>query len=332
MNLPLVTISIPIYNCKNHIISCLQSVVNQTYQNLEILFVDDLGNDNSMLLAEDFLLKNPHLNFKILKNEKNAGLSVVRNVGIDNAQGKYIFFLDSDDEITPDCISKMVEIAEREKVQMVCGNVKTIKLDTREKTDAFKLAITEEKIEGNKKIFDLFIQGKFPVPSWNKLILLDFLKEKKLYFKEGLFAQDSLQSFETALALNSVYFLKDDTYIYYLHQDSVIHNRKKKHFDNWITIAAEFEKYYQKEQNPERKKQILGYLIDYKDLTLLMNWKAQKSEELWKYSYSSYKKMASFSFADYFNSTFSIELKKKNFLQNLPTNLGYKIFRKRFGN
>lgn len=332
MNLPLVTISIPIYNCKNHLISCLQSVVNQTYQNLEILFVDDLGNDNSMLLAEDFLLKNPHLNFKILKNEKNAGLSVVRNVGIDNAQGKYIFFLDSDDEITPDCISKMVEIAEREKVQMVCGNVKTIKLDTREKTDAFKLAITEEKIEGNKKIFDLFIQGKFPVPSWNKLILLDFLKEKKLYFKEGLFAQDSLQSFETALALNSVYFLKDDTYIYYLHQDSVIHNRKKKHFDNWITIAAEFEKYYQKEQNLERKKQILGYLIDYKDFTLLMNWKAQKSEELWKYSYSSYKKMASFSFADYFNSTFSIELKKKNFLQNLPTNLGYKIFRKRFGN
>jgi hypothetical protein len=87
-----------------------------------------------------------------------------------------------------------------------------------------------------------------------------------------------------------------------------------------------------KRENPERKKQILGYIIDYKDLTLLMNWKAQKNEELWKYSYSSYKKMASFSFADYFNSTFSIELKKKNFLQNLPTNLGYKIFRKRFGN
>jgi hypothetical protein len=72
--------------------------------------------------------------------------------------------------------------------------------------------------------------------------------------------------------------------------------------------------------------------IDYKDLTLLMNWKAQKNEELWKYSYDAYKKMASFSFADYFSSTFSIELKKKNFLQNLPTNLGYKIFRKRFGN
>jgi glycosyltransferase involved in cell wall biosynthesis len=196
-------------------VAFLISVVNQTYQNLEILLVDDLGNDNSMLLVEDFILKNPHLNFKIFKNEKNAGLSVVRNVGIDNAQGKYIFFLDSDDEITPDCISKMVEIAEREQVQMVCGNVKTIKLDTREETDAFKLVITEEKIEGNKQIFDLFVQGKFPVPSWNKLILLDFLKKNQLYFTPGLFAQDSLQSFETALDLKVINFQKIDQILYF---------------------------------------------------------------------------------------------------------------------
>ena len=332
MNAPLVTISIPIYNCENHLINCLQSVVNQKYKNLEVQLVDDLGNDNSMQVAEDFIQKHPDFHFKILRNEKNSGLSVVRNVGIDNAQGKYIFFLDSDDEITPDCISKMVEIAEREHVEMVCGNVRTIKLESKEEIDAFRLHNTQEKITNNTEIFESFIQGRFPVPSWNKLILLDFLKQNKLYFKEGLFAQDSLQSFETALVLNSVFFFKDDTYIYYLHQDSVIHNRKKKHFDNWITIATEFEKHYQKEQNPERKIQILGYLIDYKDLTLLMNWKAQRNEELWKYSYNAYKKLASFSLAEYLSSDFNLALKKKNFLQNLPTNLGYKIFRKRFGN
>ena len=332
MNAPLVTISIPIYNCENHLVNCLQSVVNQKYKNLEVQLVDDLGNDNSMQVAEDFIQKHPDFHFKILRNEKNSGLSVVRNVGIDNAQGKYIFFLDSDDEITPDCISKMVEIAEREHVEMVCGNVRTIKLESKEEIDAFRLHNTQEKITNNTEIFESFIQGRFPVPSWNKLILLDFLKQNKLYFKEGLFAQDSLQSFETALVLNSVFFLRDDTYIYYLHQDSVIHNRKKKHFDNWITIATEFEKHYQKEQNPERKKQILGYLIDYKDLTLLMNWKAQRNEELWKYSYNAYKKLASFSLVEYLSSDFNLALKKKNFLQNLPTNLGYKIFRKRFGN
>lgn len=330
-NLPLVTISVPVYNCENHLVNCLQSVVNQDYKNIELLLVDDVGNDNSMTLVENFILKNPEFNIKILKNEKNAGLSVVRNVGIDNALGKYIFFLDSDDEITQDCISKMVEIAEREQVQMVCGNVITIRLETKEEINAFRLQNTKEKIIGNTEIFESFIHGKFPVPSWNKLILLDFLKENKLYFKEGLFAQDALQSFETALVLHSVFFLKEDTYLYYLHQDSVIHNRKKKHFDNWITIASEFQKHYLKEQNPIRKKQILGYLIQYKDLTLLMNWKAQKNSELWKYSYDAYKKLASFSLADYLSSDYTTDQKKKNFLQNLPTNIGYKIFIKRFG-
>ena len=331
MLLPLVTISIPIYNCENHVTNCLQSVIGQSYKNLEILLIDDLGNDNSMKLVENFIKNNPEFNFKIFRNEKNSGLSVVRNVGIDHATGKYIYFLDSDDEITPDCIEKLVEIGENEDAEMVCGNTKTIKLETGLEIDAFKLKVNKEKITNNNEVFEDFINGNFPVPSWNKLIRLDFLKENQLYFKEGLFAQDSLQSFATALVLKSVYFLQDVTYIYYLHKDSVIHNRKKKHFDNWITIATEFENYFKKEKNEKRKKQILGYLIDYKDLTLLMNWKAQHNEELWKYSYDAYKKLASLSLLDYLDKDFSSELKKKNFLQNLPTGFGYKIFRKRFG-
>ena len=111
----------------------------------------------------------------------------------------------------------------------------------------------------------------------------------------------------------------------------MIHNRKKKHFDNWITIISIIEKYYKLEKNKDRKSKILSHIVDYKDATLLMNWKAQKNEQLWKYSYDAYKKLASLAFADYWCSDFSKEIKKKNFLQNLPTDLGYKIFRKRFG-
>ena len=332
MNLPLVTISIPIYQCENHIITCLQSVANQTYQNLEILLVDDLGSDNSMQLAEDFIQKNPEFNFKILKNEKNSGLSVVRNVGIDNAEGKYIFFLDSDDEITPNCISKMVEIAEHEQVEMVCGNVKTIKLDSKEEIAAFRLQNTKEKIIGNKEIFESFIEGKFPVPSWNKLILLDFLKQNKLYFKEGLFAQDDLQTFITILKLNSVCFFKEVTYLYYLHQNSVIHNRNRKHFKNWNTIISEIDKYFNQEKDLNRKQKLKKFIVNYKEEKLIMNWKAQKNKELWLFSYNHFKTVFGLDFLDFLSSKFSFAEKKKSFLQNLPSNLGYKIFRKRFGN
>lgn len=331
MNRILITISIPIYNCEKHIVNCLQSVVNQSYKNIEVILVDDLGKDNSIDLAKTFFEAHPDIEVKIIQNEKNAGLSVVRNVGIHHARGKYIFFLDSDDEITSDCIEKMVKIAEREQVEMVCGNTRSIYLESGKEIQAFRIKEENQKRTNNQEIFNDFIKGAFPVPSWNKLILVDFLRKNNLYFKEGLYAQDSLQSFETALVLNSVYYLKDDTYIYYLHQDSVIHNRTKKHFDNWITILKEFEKYYNKEEDRKRKNSILSYMIDYKALTLQMNWKAQKDETLWKYSYTAYQKIASLSFWDYFKSTFSRETKKQNFLQNLSINLGYKVFRKRYG-
>lgn len=67
--------------------------------------------------------------------------------------------------------------------------------------------IRKKKLQENTEIFESFVQGKFPVPSWNKLILLDFFEKNKLYFKEGLFAQDSLQSFETALVFKYCFFL-----------------------------------------------------------------------------------------------------------------------------
>lgn len=331
MSAPWVTISIPVYNCESHIENCLKSVIVQTYPHLEILLVDDLGTDNSMKRVEEFIQDHPDFNFQVIRNPANSGLSVVRNAGIAHAKGKYIFFLDSDDEITPTCIEYMVEAAEREQVQMVCGNVKTVRLETQEESDAFRLQTAQQKLNNNEEVFGSFLHGTFPVPSWNKLILLDFLKQNQLYFKPGLYAQDALQSFETALVLESAYFLQEDTYIYYLHKDSVIHNRRKKHFDDWITIAQEFEKHYQKEQDARRKKQIMAYLVGYKSLTLLMNWKAQRNEDLWKYSYNAYKKTVSLSFWDYWDSFYPLKLKKQDFLQHLPTGLGYKIFRKRFG-
>lgn len=331
MNSPLVTISIPIYQCELHIERCLQSVVNQSYQNLEILLVDDKGTDSSMERVVEMMNQYPLRNWKLIANEKNSGLSVVRNVGINEAQGKYLFFLDSDDELMPDAIAKLVKAAEREQVEMVCGNTITIQLDSKQEVDAFKLK-QFGKLMGNQPIFESFVHGLFPVPSWNKLMKVEVLRSQQAYFKEGLFAQDNLQTFIMVLSLNSAYFLEDDTYIYYLHAQSVIHNRNKKHFENWNTILEEMDGYYHKEKNAQRKLMLRTFFVNFKDQMLIINWKAKKSKELWLYSYSFFKKTTSLSLSDYLSPKISLDLKKKNFLQNLPNPLGYFIFRKRFGN
>ena len=106
----LVSVIIPIYNVAPYIERCLLSVITQTYDALEIVLIDDCGVDDSMKIAESTLQNVEHLRIvKILHHEKNRGLSAARNTGIMAATGRYLFFLDSDDWIKPDCIQQMVE-------------------------------------------------------------------------------------------------------------------------------------------------------------------------------------------------------------------------------
>jgi len=328
---PLVTISIPIYKCEDFLIRCLDSVRRQTYQNIEVSLINDQTPDKSVQIAEDYILYHQLKNWKIYHLEQNSGLSVVRNKGIDTAQGKYIYFLDSDDEITADCIEKLTGIIEKRKVEMVVGNLISIKQGIKTERPVFSIKEEKDEILGNVEIMKSFFYGKFPATTWNKLIKLSFLKENKLYFVAGLYAQDALHSFEMALRLNKIAFYKEPTYIYYLHEDSVIHNRGKRHFDNWFTIGQYIDKALKEEKDKERKRLILQYLIRFKDMTLIMNWRAQNNETLWKESYRNYKTLSSLSLFDYFSSAYSGKTKKTDFLLSLPTVVGMKVFKLRWG-
>mgnify|MGYP002523974151 FL=1 len=99
-----VTIIIPIYNVAPFVADCIHSVMGQTWQEpLECILVDDCGTDDSMAVVERTLqdYQGP-VDFRIVRHEHNRGLSAARNTGLDNATGDYVYFLDSDDEITPD--------------------------------------------------------------------------------------------------------------------------------------------------------------------------------------------------------------------------------------
>jgi len=95
MNLPLLTIAVAVYNTEKYLRECLDSVVDQTYRNLEIICVNDCSTDNSLEILEEYATKDKRI--KIIINEKNLGLGVTRNVGMEAAHGEYILFIDSDD-------------------------------------------------------------------------------------------------------------------------------------------------------------------------------------------------------------------------------------------
>ena len=104
-NLPLVSIIVPVFNVENYIKECLDSVIAQTYQNIEILCVDDCGTDNSIEIVKDYAKKDNRI--KILTHNENRGLPVARNTGINKAKGEFIFFLDSDDYISENTIEEL---------------------------------------------------------------------------------------------------------------------------------------------------------------------------------------------------------------------------------
>ena len=113
----LVSVIIPIYNVEQYIEKCLDSVINQTYKDLEIICVNDCSPDNSAQILLEYAQRDTRI--KIVNREKNGGLSAARNTGLDEAKGEYVYFIDSDDWIDLDYIEKMVSAITFSKTDVV---------------------------------------------------------------------------------------------------------------------------------------------------------------------------------------------------------------------
>lgn len=330
-NQPLISINIPVFKCEKYILRCLESVKNQTYKNLEIILVNDCTPDNSIAIINDFVQKNPDLKINIYEHVKNSGLSVVRNTGIKASEGKYIYFLDSDDEITHNCIELLVSNALKTDAQITIAQNRWINtFDHTTKDFGFPTTAGKKYYNDRLEIFSIYSDGGFPSSSWNKLIKKDFITANEIYFVPGLFAQDELWFFHLLLKTESLSIIDDITYLYYLHGESVIFNRTKKNFENFLTILEYFTKAYHDEQNIRLKKLIKKKIILFKEMVLIMQWKAIKDKDYLKTNISRMQKLATLNTADYLGSDFSVSIKKKNFFQNISANLAAKLFIWRF--
>ena len=116
MNTPLVSVIVPVYNVEKTLARCLESICGQSYQNLEIIVVNDGSPDGSLAICEQFRAKDPRV---VVISKENEGLSLTRNAGMRVAHGKYLQFVDSDDYIEPTFTARMVEAAEKNYADLV---------------------------------------------------------------------------------------------------------------------------------------------------------------------------------------------------------------------
>lgn len=210
-----VSIIVPIYNVASYMEACLESIARQTYSDLEVIFVDDCGTDNSMTLIRKYLSNHSFPVHSIITHERNRGLSAARNTGLKHATGDYVFFLDSDDEIVDNSIESLVEPLAKEQYDVVIGGYE--ELYENSETKEFPLAVA--RIANPLKAY---ADGTWYVMAWNKLCNRKFLLQNELYFKEGVLHEDVIWSFQLACKASLMCAIKDITYRYRIRSSSIM--------------------------------------------------------------------------------------------------------------
>ena len=200
---PLVTIVVPVYNDEKYVTECLDSILSQTYKNIEIVCVNDGSTDNSLSILQRYATEksNAFFNIKII-NQENGGLSMARNAGMDHATGKYIYFLDSDDKLNQDCaILRLVLLAEEHQLDQI---IFTCELFSEEQSPELQ-RIMEKKYEylsvyaplnyrflpGMELFSQLEKNGKFFATQQMRFYRLRSLTDHNLRYPDGLLHEDN---------------------------------------------------------------------------------------------------------------------------------------------
>ena len=224
-SLPKISIVIPVYNVEDYISECLQSVMRQTYKGeIECILVDDCGTDNSIAIAERLIADNvSQFTFCIPHHDHNRGLSAARNTGTDAAKGDYIYYLDSDDYISDDCITVLAKPLQEREYDVIIGDY-----------DMFgdlhyPTLLTEERDEiiGNEKIFASYADRKICIMAWNKLCKKSFLIDNSVTFLEGQLHEDELWTYKMMLSIQSLRICHKEIYFYRIRLNSISTDKTK---------------------------------------------------------------------------------------------------------
>jgi glycosyltransferase involved in cell wall biosynthesis len=193
-----VSVIIPVYNLENHLADCLDSILNQSLSDIEVICIDDGSKDDSLSILNKYAEKD----FRIrVISQKNKGVSVARNSGLDIAKGKYVSFIDGDDTIDNNFLMKLFEIIEKYEVDVVYS-----KLFFQESFLEFSGIIDKEKI--NTLLLPFFIKDAKYNSVCNKLFSNELIKKNNIRFPEGIkLGEDSYFNIQFLLFGNKVYFL-----------------------------------------------------------------------------------------------------------------------------
>ena len=210
----LVSIVVPIYNVAQYLQTCLDSIISQTYSNLEIILVDDGSTDSCPEQCDQYAIRDERI--KVI-HQKNEGLSVARNTGLKHSNGKYIAFIDSDDVISKDMIEKLYIAITHDACQVSC--CKYVKFEDEENinfnynTSSSSNYYIYNNIDALSCIY-LSKISNIAFTAWNKLYNRELFFEHNILYPDGKLYEDIFTTYKLIFFSNKVAFIEDELYFY----------------------------------------------------------------------------------------------------------------------
>lgn len=224
-----VTIGIPVFNAEMYIRRAIESVLAQTHKSIEILICDDGCTDTSIAIVEEYQKTHSRgCDIHIVHHMQNLGIGTARNRILKEAQGKYLYYLDADDEIIPNAIECLYKEAEKINAELIYGS--HLRLEEWRKENKSFLFKYPNRIFISGDGFARFVYdeyGVIQVPVWNILMRVDFLRKVKLHFPQVNFWEDFAATMFLPTQAKRVGLLSEITYKYHCRYGSLSHFQKR---------------------------------------------------------------------------------------------------------
>lgn len=281
MQNPLLSIIIPLYNKEKYIEDCIHSVNNQNFKDFEIIIIDDGSTDKSNEIVSKLCVTDSKIK---LISVLNGGLSYARNIGLANATGKYIYFVDSDDTMKPDVLSIMMDIMEKNQLDIGIFNADVI---SETQHDYIKENLKQSIMNGEQMLVHMASLKYIYAPVWLYVYKRDVIEN--LRFKEGFIHEDEDWTPRILLKSKRIKYTNLKVYNYFIRQDSIMNQKKKNNrsYENISVILKDLnELLYSKISNKKSQKILRDYVArQYMSITRLYYGDLKEYKKLIDYKY-----------------------------------------------
>lgn len=253
-----ISIIVPVYKVEKELNRCVQSLLKQTYKNIEIILVDDGSPDCCPELCDQYALEDDRI---CVVHKKNGGLSDARNAGLERAMGEYVLYVDSDDYIDLDSCERFMSVTEAQDVDIVVGNA------IMEKSDGCEMMVHTATpagtiYEAKEFIVRAINSYQWYAPAWLNMYRRKYLLDNNLFFKKDIYFEDVQMLPRVFLSAKKIACI-DGTFYHYVIRDNSIMTSKKdeKKKNDSIQNLREWKTQFDQVKDAELKKKLYGMLI-----------------------------------------------------------------------